>query len=322
VAIMALGVLLILGCDDDGATRPCLSGRVLTVRSDGSGQYSTIQAAIDAADSMDVVLLADGIYRGEGNRDIDFNGKAITLRSESANPEDCVIDCEADSLHRHRGFVFDSSEGSFSQLQYITIRNGYASGTGGAVFLEDSSPTISKCSFENNRAAHGGAVSCFGRSFPTFTDCMFSGNSATSTFSWEGKGGGMWSTNASAPRLTRCTFVDNIANSGGGIHAQSYVILDECRFDQNVARHSDSLPGEGGGLCSLDGASVTDCVFEANSAKRGGGIYHEGRGDPHIGGCDFRDNLSAWGAGAYCAAPVTFGNCRFSGNEYLSLIHI
>jgi subtilisin family serine protease len=54
------------------------------------GQYPTIQEAIDAATTGGTVVIADGIYTGEGNRDLSFGGKAITVRSENG-PENCII---------------------------------------------------------------------------------------------------------------------------------------------------------------------------------------------------------------------------------------
>jgi len=56
------------------------------VRPDGSGDFATIQAALDAARDGDVIELADGTFTGEGNRDVHFLGKAVTVRSQSADP--------------------------------------------------------------------------------------------------------------------------------------------------------------------------------------------------------------------------------------------
>ncbi|MDX2441421.1 MAG: hypothetical protein QNK40_12840, partial [Desulfobacterales bacterium] len=44
-------------------------------------EYQTIQEAVDASSNEDTIIVSDGIYTGEGNRDIDFKGKALTVKS-------------------------------------------------------------------------------------------------------------------------------------------------------------------------------------------------------------------------------------------------
>ena len=81
----------------------------------------TIQAGIDAAVDGDTVLVADGLYFGEGNRNISFKGKAITVRSENG-PEATIIIAQAQD---RRGFIFNQEETEASILTGFTIRDGH-----------------------------------------------------------------------------------------------------------------------------------------------------------------------------------------------------
>ena len=110
-------------------------GFTLTVAADGGCDHPTIQAAIDAAGLHDVVALADGVYTGAGNCDLDYGGKAITLRSQSGEPAAYVIDCQGSAGEYHRGVDFHTGGGPASVLENVTITGGHH-GLSGAVQID------------------------------------------------------------------------------------------------------------------------------------------------------------------------------------------
>jgi len=121
VRLVPLVGVLVLISSADAAT--------IVVEPDGSGDYPTIQAAVDAAAPGDEIVLTDGVFVGDGNRNIDFGGKAITVCSQSGDAAACVIDVQGnyDGIS-DQGFVFDSGEGPNSVVRDLTITNGIADG--------------------------------------------------------------------------------------------------------------------------------------------------------------------------------------------------
>jgi len=99
-------------------------------------KYPRIQAAIDAGVNRDVVIVASGTCTGDGNRDLDFLGKAIMVRS--VDPDDpnvvasTVMNAGGNSGDSHRGFYFHSGEGAESVVAGLTIRSASRGYGGGA----------------------------------------------------------------------------------------------------------------------------------------------------------------------------------------------
>ena len=107
-----------------------VSATIHVVKPDGTGDFPTIQAAVDASTDGAIVELTDGTFAGDGNRDIDYARKAIVIRSQSGNPDACIIDCQGSAPEPHRGFLFTNDEGPDSVLEGFTITNGFASDFG------------------------------------------------------------------------------------------------------------------------------------------------------------------------------------------------
>jgi len=143
------------------------------------GEEPNIQAGIVAAVAGDTVLVADGIHTGDGNRDIDFQGKAITVMSENG-AEFCVIDCEGSEIENHRGFYFNNGEDNLSIVQGFTIENGFHNTDGGGIYCYTCSPSIMNCTISNNSVLDdGGGIYCY-KASPTIINCAIVGNTCDS----------------------------------------------------------------------------------------------------------------------------------------------
>ncbi len=100
------------------------------IEPDGSGDFSTIQDAVNGAEDWDVIELANGVFSGRGNWDIDFYGKAVKICSQSGDPGTCIIDVQGvhgDEIDQ-KAFKFQNGETRTSILSGVTIRNGDADG--------------------------------------------------------------------------------------------------------------------------------------------------------------------------------------------------
>lgn len=244
--------------------------RTIYVDDVGPADFNTIQAAINDANDGDTIIVADGTYTGTGNRDIDFLGKAITMRSENG-PKKCIIDCNGTQAELHRGLYFHNGEGPDSVLDGFTITNGYA-GYGGGICCENSScPTIESNIIRDNCANRGAGIACVGSS-PTIINNLIKENEAF-LLDWAipGVGGGI-SCRSSSPVIAHNAITGNRATgSGGGVSAyQSSPILHNNVITGNYAFGYVSIfpsPGRGAGIsCERSSLVITNNTISRNSA--------------------------------------------------------
>jgi predicted outer membrane repeat protein len=278
------------------------------IEPDGSGDFPTIQEAIDAVVDGDVIELADGVFTGEGNRDLDLLGRAITIRSRSGDPESCIINCEGSESEPHRGLIFQSGEGAGTVLEGLTITGGHAAGEdpqdrgGGILLLGHSSPAIRKAVFRANSAAGGGGAACLGSdTSPAFVECVFESNAA-------GVGGGLYCRGAS-PSLSTCAFIGNTAiGSGGGISSStSQWILEYCTFIENVAETAGAL------LSVWESGTMSHCTIVSNTAEYGGALYFDLAGQRTIMNTIMVENQGGSAFDGHCSGAA-FLCCDIYGN--------
>jgi hypothetical protein len=292
------------GVPDEPPDNDCASGSlrgriVTTFCSVGAGNRScaSIQEAIDSAHNGDVIELENGTYTGTGNYNIDFHGKAITLRSASGDPDSCVIDLWAQGGGR-RGFIFQTGEGRESVLQGLTILNGswnvaYMSGQepngGGGILCSGTSPTIENCKFVSNGAASaGGALSCQSGASPHIVNCHFEDNHAV-------LGGAILATGGSSPEILSCAFVANRASYGGALYCYAstpWPPLRECTFQGNIATgHGSSISCAYYGSVTVESSSVVNgsggeavyCDGTSGATMRCSDVYGNGTGGDWVG---------------------------------------
>jgi len=277
---------------------------IIIVDDDGPADFDNIQAAINDANDDDIVVVFPGTYTGPGNRDIDFLGKAITVRSVA--PDDpyivaaTVIDCNGTQTEHHRGFYFHSGEDANCILDGLRITNGYVSGVwpdpdcrGAGISCENNSgPTINNCIITGNSATYGGGI--FGCKGP-ISNCVINDNWANNQYGGVGLCDGP---------VVGCTISNNIGNRDtGGIGGCAAVV--NCVITGNSARLQDS-----GGLGGC--GNIINCVISGNSAGADAGAMGSCYGV--VANCIITGNSASKNGGALRHFDGVIINCTIVGN--------
>ncbi len=302
-----------------------LSAAVIRVPAD----QPTIQAGLDAASDGDTVLVADGVYSGTGNRNIQFYGKAVALRSENGSAN-CIIDGEA--FHGH-GFLFTHDEGYGSVLDGFTVRNFTTYQNGAGISCEWSSPTITNCRISGNvdTKNHGAGIYCEHAS-PLIAGCTIDNNLSNSA------GGGIACRSDSAPVIRGNVILGNDASYGGGDgifaeYSDGVTIEDNLitgNLGEGIHCHGsdavitgNTITGHsaGGVYIAHNRADLVDNEISGNSGGRGAGL-HVYMTSAYLSNCRILDNVCElsyeFGAGI-CLDDFLYAridNCLIAGNSF------
>ena len=273
------------------------------------GDFPAIQDAINSAAVGDTILVAAGTYNGSANRNLNFAGKDLVLRS-SAGSLDTIIDCQ----QLGRGIILTSHETTASRIEGFTIKNALVVSQAGGALVSDSGATIVNCIFDSNHSDAGGGIWC-NRSTLVVTDCTFIDNIGEGQSTYSGYGGGIWIDRLSRATIVRSVFERNISKRGAGVWVGGGAVVDilDCTFLDNLSR---SWGGGLGGSAEGTTLRVIRSTFTRNSASSSGGGISLFSVSPEITDCQFIDNTStSRGGGMFLSSSdPTITGTLFSGN--------
>ncbi|GJM44977.1 MAG: hypothetical protein DHS20C21_18190 [Gemmatimonadota bacterium] len=268
------------------------SAAEISVEPDGSGDYATIQDAVNAATAGDEIVLEDGTFLGPGNRDLRFFGKDLVVRSRNGAAF-VTIDSQGSESEPHRAFRLDAGETSATRLDGITITGGFASGP----FPESG----------------GGGILVAFNSHPVIENCVFDGNET----GFQGFGAGLLAWEGCDITLRDCTFLNNVSGWYGGgfvLRKECDALVERCQVIGNYALHA----GGGASITNSD-AIVNDCLFADNETTEvdGGGVLVKAEAMPVFTRCVFAGNRAFLGGalGLGNGPVVTAVDCLFENNE-------
>jgi parallel beta-helix repeat protein len=211
--------------------------------------------------------------------------------------------------------VFDV-EGGSAAISGLTVSGGQA-GSGGGLYNDGGSLTLTDCTVTDNSAQYGGGVANVNSGTTTLTDCTVSGNSVSIT------GGGLVCSSGTLA-LSDTTVSRNSAQAGGGLAnlTTGTTTVAGGTFSGNSV--SANLGGTRGGGLFNDGTllSLTGVTVSGNtSGFYGGGVFNT-TGTTALTDCTLSGNTAGGqgiggnGAGlvAWYNGLLSLTDCTVSGN--------
>ncbi|MDD1683063.1 MAG: hypothetical protein LUO98_04410, partial [Methanoregula sp.] len=186
----------------------------------------SIQTAINSSASGDTIILNPGTYNQ--NEIMIFKNISIQANtSMGGSAADTIIDAA------RAGRIFNNSEGHSLAIDNLTLKNGYNSGNGGAIYTKNGGTlTITSSTFSNCSAtSRGGAIDATSSTL-NITSSTFSNCSAD--------GGGAIFSSGSTLSITSSTFSNCSAKSyGGAIVASGTVTVTSSTFSTCSATNGE-----------------------------------------------------------------------------------
>ena len=289
----------------------------VTVQSNSAGTAGGGIYASQNIVSIDIALLT-------GNTSAEGAGMYIDdedLDVASLTMNNAIFVNNHASQHGGGLYVKDATHGTLDGVSFLLNRASAGNG-GGMLLLNSSGYTLAESEFDGNAAISGGGMFVEASS-PSLTEVSFADNEAQVDYVDDSHGGGgIYLAGSSHATFSDCSFSGNEAASGGGMFiSDSNPELINVSFTGNQA--GDGISGSGGGLWNDEGTpTLVNVLFGGNACTLdGGGMRTGGAGsNPLLINTTFSGNIAgANGGGLNTTSPnLTIRNSVIWNNKDMS----
>lgn len=241
------------------------------------------------------------------------SGGSISVR---ANSSAAIRDCSFSANQAIFGGCIFNGNSSMVSVDKCNF-SGNTANVAACIINAYCNATIDSCYFNNNTCSDDGGTINNNVANAVITNSIFNGNSAGRS------GGAIYSWDNSNVQLSKCSFLNNIADDGGGIYnSHSISVIDSCKFEGN----SVTFGGDGGAIGNFySSAAISNSEFISNSAfGHGGAAYNNGNSPVTVTDCKFIANSVAVHGGAIAnggfPTPSIFKRCLFENNLCTSVV--
>jgi hypothetical protein len=289
----------------------------LTVCSSGCS-FTTLQEAIDAAGTGDVIGVLDAMHTEQGI----VVDKDVTILGQS--PDGTVVQGHIEFGEATHS-VFVIAEGATVTFKDLTIRHGNPESnteSGGGIDNRGT-VTLERCVVTENNASAGGGLNNFGSM--TLINSTVSNNVADGSgefFTKCGTAGGIRVEQGPLVLINSTVSGNRSRGNGAGIFVACKGTLESIN---STISGNDATGGSGGGVCIRGAAKLTQSTIANNrAAQTGGGIYVRGSGESGLvrGWLDFSNTIIAGNTtgSEYCCADCMLGQESTMGLNVNNLV--
>lgn len=347
-SLQILTLLVFLLIVINGSASAKSSPSVLYVDTEGNGNYTTIQDAVNNATSGDTIIVYPGTY----TENVNVNVSNLSILSYSGNPEDTTVKYLGVLSHNFKISARDVTISGFniagsyptgiymSGVSGVNINGNRFSGNGCSVQIQGSS----RCSLLNNTVTNSADKGFY---IQTSSNCTLAGNTVSNTSSYgiyllssgnctlDGNaisnvlGNGVYLYNSGNCNFTGNT-VSNITgntyvstyDSGRGIHLYN---SGSCTLAGNTVSDTDhyGIHLDSSSNCILTANAISDtyyegiCVYQSNGSTLDSNTISNATDGIYLyysGGCNLAGNriLDTYDDGIYMYES---DSCTLSGNE-------